>query len=142
MNEASASVFFDSISVGGTLTLSKKVEPAPPSGFSVGGEPLIFDISTEAQIEGKIHICIPFDPTKQDDPTAVRLFHFESGYWKDITTNVYGERVCGETTSLSPFGVFAPTGELAIVSIQDQTVIRGQQTELTIETTGAESPPA
>lgn len=98
---------FDSVTVGGDTTLvTDTVGPAVPAGFQLGDPPDYFEITTSATFSGSVEVCITYDETAYAPPeSSIRLLHFESGAWSDITTSrdENANRVCGSTTSFSPF---------------------------------------
>jgi CSLREA domain-containing protein len=101
-----ANVTFASVTAAGNTTVNPLPSaPALPSNFQLGAT--TYDISTTAAVSSQITICLPFDSTLFANPAAVRLLHYENGAWVDVTQSVdlSGERVCGITTSLSPFAV-------------------------------------
>jgi hypothetical protein len=55
----------------------------------------IFDISV-VNVTGQVTICV-------DGGASVRLWHFTSGAWVDITTSQTTTQTCGLTSSFSPF---------------------------------------
>jgi hypothetical protein len=69
----------------------------------VGGSSY-YSITTTATFGAPVTICITYDPTQFNDPTTLRVFHFDNT-WLDVTTSndPVGGKICGQTSSLSPF---------------------------------------
>ncbi len=71
-----------------------------------------YDITTTANFAGGYAIVeVPYNPTGLDE-SRVRLYHLESGVWKDVTSgrNTGSDKVYGNVTSLSPFVPGVPPG--------------------------------
>jgi hypothetical protein len=83
----------------------------PPTAFRLGDPARYYDLTTTATFAGTIRVCI--DYAGLTFPGVPRLFHEEAGVWIDRTTSVdqVAQRVCGETTSLSPFALFSPASD-------------------------------
>jgi hypothetical protein len=100
---------FGEVTGAGTTTVTvidQSDVPPPPGGVSLGG--VVYDVSTTATYQGLITLC--FSYAGIDFGTATpRLFHYENNAWVDITTSLdeASQTICGATTSLSPFAVFA-----------------------------------
>lgn len=102
------SVTFDHVTTGGNTTLVTGTGgPAPPPNFDLEG--VYYDISTTTVFTGPIEVC--FDTTGLNLPASPRLFHYATGLgWEDVTVS-YDPRIhrlCGTTTSLSPFAILVP----------------------------------
>lgn len=81
-------------------------ERPPSSAFRALG--VFIDLSTTATYEGTVEVCLNcFDIKK-----GYKIFHHEDGKWKDVTTkcNAKNDILCGEVTTLSPFGAFSGGG--------------------------------
>ena len=67
-----------------------------------------YQVQTTAVYQGLITLCFSYAGVDFGTDTP-RLFHYEDNEWVDITTSVdpATETICGATTSLSPFAVFA-----------------------------------
>jgi uncharacterized protein YjbI with pentapeptide repeats/protocatechuate 3,4-dioxygenase beta subunit len=104
---ANASISFSQVDTAGTTKLEVSTAGPEPSGFSLGLRPTYYDISTDAAHTGPVTVCLPFDPVAYSDASALRLYHFENGAWKDVTTSVsyFPTTICGVTASLSPFAI-------------------------------------
>ncbi len=76
------------------------VPPPPPAEWSfISG---VFDVTTTASFSGAVTVCIGGAGLMPQD----RLLHFEGARWTDVTTGsaAPGE-ICGQSASLSPFGI-------------------------------------
>jgi uncharacterized protein YjbI with pentapeptide repeats len=102
-----ASISFSQVDTSGMTKLEVSTSGPTPSGFSLGLSPTYYDISTDTAYIGPVTVCLPFDPVAYSDASALRLYHFEKGAWKDVTTNVsyFPPTICGVTASLSPFTI-------------------------------------
>jgi hypothetical protein len=94
----------------GTVTIPVHVTmsssgPTPPSGFQMGNPPTYYDIGTTASYTPPVTVCITYDPAPYPDPNLLRLLHYESDTWLDVTTSndVAGHTIWGQVNSLSPF---------------------------------------
>lgn len=109
-----AVITFSSVTSPGTTSLNVDPNPPAPTGFSFGSG-TVYDISTTATFSGVITVCLEYDQADFVDPSGVRLYHYESNTWTDVTTAGYPAivggttwQVCGVTTSLSPFAIGHP----------------------------------
>lgn len=104
-------ISFDVSSSGNTTVTMSGTGPTLPPGFSLGGMPIFYDISTTAIFTPPARICITYDPVQYTDLNNLSLLHYENNTWVDITNeNDMSEYfVCGDVGSLSPF-VVAETG--------------------------------
>lgn len=102
-------ITFSTVTADGTTTVTSSTSgPDVPAGFQVGDPPLFYDIATTAAFGGQIQVCVKYVEVDLTLPeSSLRLLHFEAGAWVDITTSVDtgADRVCGITTSLSPFAI-------------------------------------
>jgi hypothetical protein len=106
-------VTFSTIASAGTTTVSKLTSaPSPPAGFRVGRPPIFYDIVTTATFAGGVTVCIDYSTSMVSNPSRVRLFHYQGGAWVNVTTSndTVKRIICGNVTSLSPFGLFVPRG--------------------------------
>jgi len=65
-----------------------------------------YDITSTAGTNGPITVCLAYNPANFTvSETSLRLLHYNDATWDDITTSVdtINDRVCGQTTTLSPF---------------------------------------
>lgn len=79
-------------------------------GFQLASyPPLYYHLSTDAPFEGLATVCIEYDPLNLPGQVP-RLFHFDpaSQRWEDVTTTRVDGKVCGETSSFSPFALGYP----------------------------------
>ncbi len=103
-----ASVSFGQVDSPGTTTLQTSTSGPQSSGFSVGLSPTYYDITTvNVAYTGPVTVCLPFDVAAYSDASSLRLYHFDNGAWKDVTTSIsyLPPTICGVTASLSPFVV-------------------------------------
>ncbi len=123
---------FDNITDAGATTLNmSNTGPASPAGFSLGTPPTFYDLSTSAAFTGNIEVCIDYMGIAFVDESALKLFHFESGAWVDVTTslNTTTNIICGQVTSLSPFAIFEPvTGKTFVFLANKVTLKQTKQT--------------
>ncbi|MDW2294717.1 thrombospondin type 3 repeat-containing protein [Vibrio sp. 1404] len=113
---------FDNVLEAGETTISELTTgPAAPSGFviySVGGsDPLYFDVVTSAVFDGKVEVCVTYDPgaLNQGFENQLELGHYtcdENGAnctWELITSEGYPDTdqnlLCGLTDSFSIFAI-------------------------------------
>jgi hypothetical protein len=94
----------ENVSIPAHVSMSSS-GPPPPSGFQLGNPPTYYDIGTTVNYTQPVTACIPYDPAQYTDPSSLRLLHYESATWLDVTTsnNVATHIICGQVTSLSPF---------------------------------------
>ena len=80
-------ITYDQVTQSGVTTLStSSTGPTPPSGFQMGDPPTYYEISTTAGFFGSINVSISYAGVQYSDEGALRLLHFENGYWVDCTT--------------------------------------------------------
>jgi len=106
---APVSVTFAQVTQIGSTTLAIDPSgPTPPPGFQLGSPARFFEISTTAAYIAPVTICIGYGGITFGS-SGPRLFHFEGGLWKDVTTSIdiAAQLICGEVSSLSPFALFA-----------------------------------
>src|SRR6185436_12594078 len=67
-----------------------------------------YDVATSVTFGGSIHLCFSWEEGEFATEDRIQLFHFENEAWNDVTTSLDTSlnQVCGEVSSLSPFGVF------------------------------------
>lgn len=92
--------------------------PAPPSGFQLASPPTYYDIGTTVNYTPPVTVCIAYDPAPYPDPNPVRLLHYESDIWLDVTTSndVAGHTICGQVNSLSPFLIAQKTDKPPVIT--------------------------
>lgn len=107
-NQPVTFTFAGGVATAGTTTVSTATTGPSPTGFStLAGAPSFYTLETTATFSGPVTVCITF-PTvglSAADASNQSLFHFVDGIWVDITQTQEAGRVCGETTSFSPFAV-------------------------------------
>jgi hypothetical protein len=99
-------VTFPSISQAGLTTLKSSTSGAPaPADFQLGSPTIYYELSTTAVFSGMATVCVSYSPTSFTNPSNVRLLHYQSGAWVDVTTSLdtVHSIVCGSVSSFSPF---------------------------------------
>ena len=104
---------FESVLTPGSTIVTMTSAPpggasTPPSGFQLGESSIYYDVATSTTFEGLIELCFGWEEGQFDDESRVQLFHFENETWTEVTTHLdtSQNRVCGQVSSLSPFGLF------------------------------------
>lgn len=107
------SVTYDTVSMAGDTTAIVSSTGPLLSGFQFALTPPEYvHLSTTATTSGPREVCLTYDPARAATPP--RLYHFDVDRWVDVTTVREVGRVCGVTTSFSPFVLGYSTGvELA-----------------------------
>lgn len=107
--------FPQDLSFGRTTTLQIKADgPAPPPMYVAPASGVYYNIDSTvdaaATVLNPIQVCIDYGDLHVMDPHRLGLFHFSGGSWSDITSfrDPVESRICGNTTSLSPFALFEP----------------------------------
>ncbi|TFD62809.1 hypothetical protein E3T39_02470 [Cryobacterium suzukii] len=106
-----AALTFDSITSDGITSSALTTTGPTPSGFTTMTDPPVYlNLETTAGYGGSILVCLSFDTSTMTDEQALdqHLYHFVDGAWQDITSQRSYGRVCGTTSSLSPFVVGEP----------------------------------
>src|SRR5262249_8885752 len=106
-----ASVTFSTVTATGETRLELGDSgPLPPSGLLIvpSNPPVYYDLTTAAQYQGPVNICITYDPSQLQGPeSALLLLHYDqmAQAWDDVTTSLdqVNNVICGSTRSLSPF---------------------------------------
>jgi len=101
-------VQYESVTESGNTTLETgEVGPEIPDGFAFGDPINYFDIETTASYTGAIQIAIYFGNMTYYQEDALRLLHYETDHWVDVTTMVdfNSSMIYGEVSFLSPFVV-------------------------------------
>lgn len=103
-----ALIFSQVIQEGHTTAASSSSGPTPPSGFKLGNPPTYYSISTTAQFNPPVEVCVTYDDTQFKNEKNLKLFHFESGQRVNVTTflDTTSNVVCGSVSSFSEFGLF------------------------------------
>ncbi len=112
--EVSVTLSFANVAVAGTTTITVSQDgPETPAGFlllPLGGinAPIYLDISTTAEFEGPIQICLTFGDDQRPPNAAVLLHYLEAvDAWEEV--GVFdGQQICGTITTLSPFVLGVP----------------------------------
>jgi hypothetical protein len=103
---------FDEVTGGGVTTLTiSETGPPPPDGFQLGTPSNYYELTTTAEFVGSIEICIDYSGSGfVGNESNLKIEHFESGAWVDVTTShdLVNDIICGTVTSLSPFAIFEP----------------------------------
>jgi YVTN family beta-propeller protein len=110
------SVTFASVTQAGQTSVTVgNTGSAPPANFQLGNPPTYYDLTTTATFSGGTVVCIHYGGITFNNPSAIKLNHFENGAWVDRTTsvNTATQTVCGTVTSFSPFALFEPQGPVA-----------------------------
>lgn len=103
---------FDEITGTGSCTVTtQQAGTPPPSGFKIGQPPTYYAITTTAEFDGLITICVNYSGISFGNENGIKLFHDVGGNWDDITTSldIDTTTVCGRTDGLSPFALFEPS---------------------------------
>lgn len=109
-----ATVTFDSVTTAGQLYFDLTTGPPPPAGLQTvpATAPAVYELATTAVFGGDIEVCLDYDPADvSGSESALRLYHYDGSSgapaWVDITTSIdaVAHRICGSTTSLSPFAI-------------------------------------
>jgi hypothetical protein len=98
---------FSNVSAPGGTT-AVQVQMSPPANFSLNG--VAYNITTTASYTPPITVCFFGSFTSSDV-----ILHFENGAWVQLQNQVRTPagpgpytKICADTNSLSPFGVFTP----------------------------------
>jgi hypothetical protein len=105
---------FSDVTQSGVTTLTVGASGPPPvPDFKLGNPPTYFNLSTTAVYSGLIQICIDYSGIRFGSTNSLRLMHFESPSWLDVTTSLdtVNQIICGITNSLSPFAVVESGGD-------------------------------
>ena len=113
---------FDNVVTGGETKMTVTTTgPEVPSFYSIipANAPTYYNLTTTAQYNGNIEICITYDESDLtwEEEKALTILHFDGVDWVDVTSSLdpyFTNTLCGLTTSLSPFVVAIKTGEPVI----------------------------
>ena len=95
-----------------SFVLRPTTNPAPSSTpFVVTGGVQFVDISS-SNFVGFVTVCM-------DANSNVHLFHFTNSVWVDITTSNSNGRVCGSSSTFSPFATGVPLQQTVYVAYPD-----------------------
>lgn len=109
--------FAEVLTSGQTTVVESGFGPPPPSGCRIlgiadeGGQPRYWDLQTSAVYSGLITVCFHYDPAEvRGTESSLRLVDDAGSGFVDITTSLdtVDDRVCGVTSSLSPFAIVEP----------------------------------
>jgi hypothetical protein len=117
--------FTQVIAAGNTTITMLKSGPPPPTGFRLTDPTLYLDISTTATFSGTVGIAIDYSALPlAGDPADLRLGHFVSGAWVDITAlnDTAAKIIYGVTDSFSIFAVFRPAEPLEALGELEKAV--------------------
>ena len=103
---APVTVTFETVTGAGVMALTMSATgPALPAGYAPGTPSRFYDLTTTATYTGAIAVCVNVNDVTFPPGSSLRLLHFTSGAWSDVTTTVVGKLACGSVTSLSVFTV-------------------------------------
>lgn len=105
---------FDTVTTPGeTTAASSGSGPALPPQFQLGATATFYEIATTAGYQPPVTVCLDYDPAQFTDNANLKLLHYESGAWVDVTQAIHTEThvVCGSVTSFSPFVVAEPAAD-------------------------------
>jgi len=119
---------FGNVETAGVTTLvSQDPGSAPPlpADFKLGDPAILYNIETTATFSGAIALQFDYSGASFDDASDLRIMHYESDAWVDVTTGIdlANTLVFGQVTSLSPFAVVEPTNRPPVADAgADQSV--------------------
>ena len=99
---------FSNVVEGGETTLTTEpVVTPPPTGFKLGEPPLYYVLDTTAVFSGPVMVCFNYSGISFEDENSLRIYHYSSGSWEDITTSLdtVNDVICGQTMSFSEFAI-------------------------------------
>jgi DNA-binding beta-propeller fold protein YncE len=105
-------ITFDNVTDGGTTSVTTSdTGQALPDGYKLGEPPVYYEITTTALYTGQIQVCINYSGVFFDNESAIKLLHYESGVWSDVTLSLdmVNDIICGNVSSLSPFVIVEPS---------------------------------
>jgi hypothetical protein len=114
---STVTVTFSDVTQAGNTTFGTTGPGAPPpTGFRLGSPATYYEIDTTAGFSGPVTACINYSGITFGNTSKLRLFHFESGAWADVTASLDPTKmaICGIVTSLSPFAIFESAYSAAI----------------------------
>ncbi|MDH5528327.1 MAG: Ig-like domain-containing protein, partial [Nitrospirota bacterium] len=98
-------VTFDKVAVSGdTNVIRNQPAPALPPGVRKANGTDTYEISATVGFT-QAEVCIGYIGALVGSESGLGLYHYAGGVWNNITSNVdkLNDRVCGTTTSFSPF---------------------------------------
>lgn len=104
---------FSEVTIGGDTTVNtSSTGPPLPTSFKLGSPPTYFDITTTADYEPPVIVCIDYSGiTFHKDESELRLLQKTETGWIDVTllpVDTTNDIICGEVVSLSWFTVAEP----------------------------------
>ncbi|MEO6201432.1 MAG: PxKF domain-containing protein [Cryobacterium sp.] len=105
---------FGHVTTPGITTVTTSTAGPSPTGFSLQTTPALFyflDTTAAFDPAQEVEVCIDFDASGMttDQASQQHLYHFVDNAWTDITTTTGVGRVCGSTSSFSPFAIGRPS---------------------------------
>jgi len=113
----SVGLTFEGVETDGSLSVDVVNGPPPQPVSATTLLQTSYEVSVQDLTFDAVTVCFPYSDTEviqADVPEpALRLLHYENGAWQDITTTLTTDdnRICGSTSSLSPFAIGAPTNQ-------------------------------
>jgi hypothetical protein len=127
------SVVFPNTLAEGTTTLAITEQGPAPFPLYVHGSPARYydlesTVVTSASVNDPIQVCIDYSGVQFLDEDAIALFHHEPIGWVDITSYRSSEqkKICGNTTSLSPFAIFEPANQPPVLPALPPVVLEAE----------------
>jgi hypothetical protein len=114
--ESPVELSFSNVTVAGNTSLViEPTGPPPPGAFTFGEDPTFYDLSTTAEFNDAIQICIHYDEGSFTGPESdLKVMHYDETLfppaWVDVTSSIdtNANILCGTSMSLSPFAVAEP----------------------------------
>ncbi len=125
--------FGEVTAAGATSLVTSGSGPPLPANFSAGNPPVFYDLTTSAGFAPPVTVCVTYSQPAFGNESQLKLFHFESGAWADVTTSLdtVANLLCGQVTSLSPFAAAEGGNQPPVASAgTNQTVILGSHVAL------------
>ncbi len=110
--KAPADITFDNVTADGTTSLTTSgTGQTLPVGYMLGDPPVYYEITTTAVYSGNIQVCINYSGVAYYNEITLKLFHYESGIWSDVTSSLdaVNDKICGNVSSLSSFIILEPS---------------------------------
>ncbi len=132
-NNFPVTVQYDTVTSPGNASVTISTTGTPPTGFQTGTPARYYDITTTATYTGPLLVGINYTGVTFP-PGGPRIFHMESGNWVDCTyaVDTINKIVYAQTTSLSPFGVFAPLPPFQSFTVSPTSVYNGTTSTATL----------
>ena len=105
------SITFSQVDTAGATTITASSDgPLPHTAFTLTNPQVYYEIETTADFTGTARVCLGWSEGQVADELTVSLFHYTGNEWVEITEaasrDTVGNRLCGITTSFSPFALF------------------------------------